>query len=139
MPYFDDVSVGDDLPDLKKQATTVQLVQYAGASNDYNQIHYDAEVAARAGHKSVIIHGALKNAWLAQLVTDWIGTTGTLAKISVAYRGIDYPNDTITCKGKVTGKRTEDGRNLVDCDIWLENGEGKTTTPGTATVALPTR
>ena len=139
MLYYEDVSAGDELPVLKKNATTQQLVMYAGASDDYFQIHYDTEFAAKAGHKSVIIHGALKSAWLAQLVTDWTGPSGTLTAFNVAYRAIDYPNDDISCKGTVTGKRTEDSQNLVDCDIWLENGEGQTTTPGSATVALPSR
>ena len=139
MLYYEDVSAGDELPVLKKNATTQQLVMYAGASDDYYQIHYDTEFAAKAGHKSVIIHGALKSAWLAQLVTDWSGPSGTLTAFNVAYRAIDYPNDDISCKGTVTGKRIEDGQNLVDCDIWLENGEGQSTTPGSATVALPSR
>ena len=41
------------------------------------------------------------------------------------------------CKGRVTRKYVEDGRHLVDCDIWVEDAEGKTTTPGSATVELP--
>ena len=139
MLYFEDVSTGDEIPVLKKNASTQQLVMYAGASDDYYQIHYDKDLAAAAGHRSVIIHGALKSAWLAQLVTDWMGLAGRLTAFNVAYRAIDYPNDDLTCKGTVTGKRTEDGQNLVDCDIWLENGEGETTTPGSATVALPSR
>ncbi len=139
MLYFEDVSAGDEIPVLKKNASTQQLVMYAGASDDYYQIHYDKDLAASAGHKSVIIHGALKSAWLAQLVTDWAGPASQLTELSVAYRAIDYPYDDLTIRGRVTGKRTEQGQNLVDCDIWLENGEGETTTPGSATVSLPSR
>lgn len=137
MLCYEDVAAGDEIPPLEKRPTTQQLVMYAGASDDYTPIHYDKDLAARAGHKKVIVHGALKSAFLAQLLTDWIGPHGRITELSVSYRGIDYAGDTLTCRGKVTGKRVEDGENLVECEIWLENGEGQVTTPGLATVALP--
>ena len=139
MLFVEDVSVGDELPALEKHPTTRQLVMYAGASDDYTPIHYDKELAAEAGHDSVIVHGALKSAFLAQLVTDWIGPSGKLRELSVSYRAIDFPRDTLTCKGRVTGMRVEGGEHLVECDIWLENGKGETTTPGRAVVSLPSR
>jgi hypothetical protein len=49
---------------------------------------------------------------------------------------MDYPNQDITCKGVVTKKYEEDGKKLVDLDIWTENPEGQKTTPGFATVEL---
>jgi len=52
---------------------------------------------------------------------------------------MDSPGQPITAKGSVTRKYQEDGRNLVDCEIWLENTEGQKTTPGSATVELPSR
>jgi acyl dehydratase len=138
-PFFEDVRVGDQLPALEKRPTTRQLVMYAGASDDYVPIHYDREIAQAAGHKSVIVHGALKSAFLAQMLTDWIGPAGRLVELEVSYRGIDYPGDTLTCRGRVTGMRQDGTRNLVECEIGLENGAGETTTPGRATVALPSR
>ena len=139
MLFAEDVSVGDQLPELEKHPTTRQLVMYAGASDDYTPIHYDKDLAAEAGHNNVIVHGALKSAFLAQLVTDWIGPSGRLGELSVSYRAIDFPRDRLTCKGHVTGTRVEDGEHLVECDIWLENGKGDTTTPGRAVVSLPAR
>jgi hypothetical protein len=85
------------------------------------------------------VHGALKIAFLAQLLTDWIGSTGRLCKLSVQHRGIDVPNDPLTCKGVVTRRYAEDGKHYVSCDIWLENSKGKKTAPGSATVMLPSR
>ena len=139
--YIEDVTVGMELPPLKKNVTTQQLVKYAGASGDFNPIHYDKDIAlARSGLPgSVIIHGALKNAFLGQLMTDWIGIDGSLKKLSCQYRGMDVPGDSVTGKGKVIKKYEDNGEHLVDCDIWLENGKGEKTTPGTATVALPSR
>jgi len=138
--YWEDVQVGQEIPPLVKHPTTRQLVQYAGASGDFNPLHYDKDFAQQSqGLPSVILHGALKNAFLGQLVTDWMGEGGTLRKLSVQYRGMDVPGDTLTCKGKVTHKYVKDGQHLVELEIWLENSKGQTTTPGKATVALPSR
>ena len=135
--YWEDVQEGMDLPSLVKRPNTQQLVKWAGASGDYYQIHYDTAFAQSTGLSGVIIHGALKNAFLGQMITDWIGEHGTLKRLSCQYRGMDVPDDTITSKGKVTRKYREGDQHLVDCEIWVENGRGQITTPGAATVALP--
>ncbi|MBI4202828.1 MAG: dehydratase [Chloroflexi bacterium] len=128
-----------ELPVLEKKTTTRQLVQWAGASGDFNEIHYDKPWAEKTGLPGLIIHGRLKAAFLGQLVTDWMGPAGTLKKIDVAYRGMDFPGDTVKCKGKVVKKYTRGRERLVDVEVWTENAKGEKTTPGTATVALPAR
>ena len=137
--YFDDVQEGMELPTLRKDPTTQQLVMYAGASGDYYQIHYDLEFAKNNGLPNVILHGALKNAYLGQVVTDWIGEWGTLKKLSVQYRGMDTPGNPAYAKGVVKKKYVQDGENVVECEIWLENHEGNRTTPGSAVATLPSR
>jgi acyl dehydratase len=135
--FWNDVVEGAEIPALVKRPTTRQLVQYAGASGDFYEIHYDKDYAQANELPGQIVHGALKNAFLAQLVTDWAGEGGTLKKLSCQYRGMDVPGDTLVCKGAVTRKYVQDGEYLVDCDVWLENGEGENTTRGAATVRLP--
>ncbi len=137
--YFEDVEEGMELPTVEKNPTTQQLVKYAGASGDYYQIHYDQEFAKANGLPNVILHGALKNAFLGHLMTNWVGEHGTLRKLSAQYRGMDVPGTPIYAKGVVTKKYVENGENLVECDIWLENHKGEKTTPGSALVALPTK
>ena len=137
--YWEDVSEGMDMPPLVKNPTTQQLVKYAGASGDYYQIHYDKDFAKGNGLEDVILHGALKNAFLGHLMTNWVGQHGTLRKLSAQYRGMDVPGTPIYAKGVVTKKYVDDGQNLVECDIWLENHKGEKTTPGSAVVALPSR
>ncbi len=137
--YFEDVQEGMDIPTLRKDPTTQQLVMYAGASGDYYQIHYDKDYAKDNGLPDVILHGALKGAFLGQLMTDWIGEDGTLKKLSTQYRGMDVPGTPVFAKGKVSRKYEENGEHLVECDISLETSEGKVTTPGQAIVALPSR
>jgi len=137
--FWDDVREGMEIPSLVKNPTTRQLVRYAGASGDFYEIHYDKDFAQGNGLSGVIIHGALKNAFLAQLITDWIGEDGTLKKLSCQYRGMDVPGDTLVCKGTVTRKYIQNSQHMVDCQIWLENSKGERTTPGSATVILPSR
>ena len=148
--YYEDVEVGTEVTPLTKIATTQMLVQWAGASGDRNPLHYDDDFAKSQGVGAPIVHGALKRAWLGQLVTDWIGEQGELRKLSCRYRGMDYPRkmktmeepqegETWWCKGKVSKKYEDGGEHLVECEIWLENGKGEKTTTGAAVVTLPLR
>jgi acyl dehydratase len=137
--YFEDVEVGSEIGPLEKNPTTQQLVKYAGASGDFYQIHYDKDFALANKLPGVILHGALKNAFLGQLASDFAGELGWVRKLGVQYRGMDQPGTKVICRGKVTKKYTDAGHPAVDCEIWLENSKGEKTTPGTATVYLPSR
>jgi acyl dehydratase len=137
---FEDVEVGDDIPELVKNPTTRQLVKYAGASGDYYEIHYDHHFAVKSGlQDGVIVHGLLTAGWLAQLVTDWLPSPTALKKFGVSYRAMARPGDTITCKGTIVGKYDKDGAHLIDCELSAENQRGEKCAIGTATVALPRR
>ena len=78
--YYEDIEVGTEVTPLPKVATTQMLVRWAGASGDYNPLHYEAEFAKGQGVGEPIVHGALKRAWMGQLMTDWIGEEGELKK-----------------------------------------------------------
>jgi len=148
--YWEDIQEGMEIPPLPKIATTLMLVRWAGASGDFNPLHYDNTFAASVGVGKPIVHGALKRQWLVQLMTDWIGEKGWLKKLSCQYRAMDYPRqmqsmigpqegETWQCKGRVAKKYRDGEEHLVDCDIWVENGKGEVTTPGKATVVLPAK
>jgi hydroxyacyl-ACP dehydratase HTD2-like protein with hotdog domain len=126
------VKVGEEIPDLVKHPTTRQLVQYAGASGDFYEIHYDQEFARSVALPGVILHGLLKAGYLGQLITDWLGDRGTLKTLDVSYRGLDVPGRPYRCRGRVTGV---DGKE-VKLEIWGEDSDGKKTTVGTATVEM---
>lgn len=135
--YFDDVKEGQDIPTLEKTPTTRTLVQWAGASGDFFELHYDKEFAKTMGYPNVLVHGRLEAAYLTQLLTDWAGEKGVVKKMSVQYRGNAFPGQKLLCKGKVTKKYQKDGENIVELEIFVENPEGQKITPGTAIVALP--
>jgi acyl dehydratase len=137
--YFEDVAEGQEIPELKKNCSTQQLVLWAAGSGDFYQIHYDKDFAQGTGLPGLIVHGALKHAFLGHLLHDWIGPAGQLRKFGCSYRGMDYPKQDIRCRGVVKRKFSDGGTNLVELDVWTENPDGKKTSPGTATVALPSK
>src|SRR5262249_60987522 len=93
--------VGQELPELVKNPTTRQLVQYAGASGDFYEIHYDQDFARSTGLPGVILHGLLKAGFLAQLVTSWAGAPARLKAFDVPFRGRDPPAGPCPCPGAV--------------------------------------
>ena len=123
---------GQELPELVKQPTTRQLVQYAGASGDFYEIHYDQDFARGVSLPGVILHGLLKAGYLGQLLTDWIGDRGTLKSFDVSYRGLDVPGKPYRCRGRITKVEGKD----VELEVWGEDENGQKTTLGSATVQL---
>ena len=136
---YEDVTVGDEVTPLVKQPTTRQLVMWAGASGDYNPIHYDKDFAQSQGLPGVIVHGALVGSFLCQLITDWIGEQGVISKFSCNYRGMNFPGEALTCRGKVTMKYVEDNKHFLECESWVENPKGEKTVTGRAVVIVPSR
>lgn len=136
---YDEVKEGSEIPTLEKTPTNRTLVMWAGASGDFFELHYDKEFAKSMGFPNVLVHGRLEAAYLTQLLTDWVGEKGEVKKMSVQYRGNAFPGEKLLCKGKVTKKYVQDGQNLVELEIWVENPAGQKITPGTAIVALPSK
>jgi acyl dehydratase len=137
--YYEDVNVGDEIPTLVKNCTTQQLVMWATGSGDMYPIHYDKDFAVGSSLPGIIVHGALKNAFLGQMLHDWIGEKGQIKTYSCQYRAMDVPGQDIICRGVVTNKAQDGGLNLVELDIWTEKASGEKTSPGKATVVLPSR
>jgi acyl dehydratase len=137
--YYEDVLVGSEIAPLVKQPTTTQLVMWAGASGDYNPIHYDKDYALKRGLPGVVVHGQLVGCFLGQMLTDWLGERGSLKTLSLSYKGMNFPGETLTCKGTVAKKYIEDNQHLIALKVWAENPRGEKTLTGTAVVVLPAR
>jgi acyl dehydratase len=137
--YWEDIQEGAEIPALIKQTTTRQLVQWAGASGDFYEIHYDKDFALRAKLPSVIVHGWLTFSFLTQMLTDWIGEDVWVKKAGVSYRAMHVAGEHIYCGGKVIRKFVENGEHLIECQIWAENDKAQITVPGTALLLVPPR
>ncbi|HEY5639701.1 MAG TPA: MaoC/PaaZ C-terminal domain-containing protein [Dehalococcoidia bacterium] len=137
--YFDDVSEGQEIPKLVQGCDSQRLVLWAAGSGDYYQIHYDKDFAQKTGLPDRITHGALKHALLGRLLDEWSGDEGRVRRVACSYRGMDMIDRDVTCRGVITGKRQENGVNVVDLEVWTEDPDGNKTTPGTAVVELPAK
>ena len=133
--YYEDVEVGTELPTMTKKPTTRQLVKWAGASQDWNELHYDKDAAKKGGLPDVIVQGHLTSSFLTQLVTDWMGEDGSVKKLEVKWKQFHFPGQEVLCKGKVTEKLSQ---NTVLVDIWTEV-DGTIYAPHKATVVLPSK
>ncbi len=113
-----------------------QLVKYAAGSGDFNPLHHDYNFPQAKQIGSIIVHGRFKYASLGELVSNWLGHGGRIQKLSCQYRGMDLPNQPISCRGTVKRKWEEGGEKLAQLEIWTENAKGKKTTPGEAVVVF---
>ncbi len=131
--HIENVSVGDEMPPLVKNASRAQLFQFSAATNNPHRIHYDREYAAVEGHPDVLVHGPLQGAWLSQFVTEWAGPKGRVLALSWQNRARAYPERDLTFKGRVTAIEG----NVVSLEITEEDDTGATLMPATAKVRLP--
>jgi acyl dehydratase len=139
-PYFEDVEIGAALPPLTKGPLSIKdLVKFGAATDDWSEIHFDESVVRQRGLPAPVVHGPMKAAFLAQMLTAWMGPAGTLWRLACQYRGMDVAGETLTCRGKVIGKSSQDGEHCIECEVWTENSKGETTTQGRASVGLPVR
>jgi len=135
-PYFDDVTVGDEIPALTVSVDETQMFFFSAATYNGHRIHYDKDWARETeGYDNVLVQGPLQAALLSRALTDWIGGAGRLVAFSVQNRAIAYPAQQLTFGGVITGKHDDV---LVDLDIYCKRGD-EVLMPGTATVALPSK
>ena len=136
--FFDDVNEGDEAPVVSHDLTRTDLVMYAGASGDFNPMHHDEVKAKEAGLPSVFGHGMFSMGLLGRAITDYVGI-GNLRNFKVRFTKQTWPGEKLTSKIAVTGKRKEDGENLVDLEVTLANESGEVKVSGSAVAALPSR
>lgn len=123
---------GDALPELVKDPVSrTQLVKYAGASGDYNSIHYDDEAARAGGLDGVIAHGMLSMGFLGQFVENAFGA-GNYKRLEVRFQGMVKLGEVITCRGVVTDVAQEKDRQYAACEIEAVDSNGRVVTKGEA-------
>ncbi len=85
MIRYSDVAVGTDLPSQTFELSRSDLVRYAGASGDFNPIHWSQETAVGVGLPDVIAHGMLTMAMVTRVATDWVGNPGAVLDYGVRF------------------------------------------------------
>jgi acyl dehydratase len=118
--------------DLKR----TQIVQYAGASGDYNPVHTDEVFVTKvAGYPTVFAHGMLTMGLTGTMLTNYVGD-GRLTRYGVRFVRQVWPGDTLTATATVEALREEDGKHLVDLSIATRNQDGDEVLTGTATARV---
>ena len=137
---YADVEPGTEIPRKSYRATRLDLVKYAGASGDFNVIHWNERVARSVGLPDVIAHGMYTMAQAGRYVTEWAGgDPGAIAEFGVRFSAmVPVPDDdegaTIELSGTVAKKL---GDNLVAVDLVARAGGTKVLTRARAVVRLP--
>jgi acyl dehydratase len=139
-PAFDDVQVGDELPAARYPLTRLDLVRYAGASGDFNYIHWNQRIATSVGLPDVIAHGMLTMATAARLVTDWAGDPAAVVEYGVRFtKPVVVPDDDRGALLEVTGVvavKDEQAR-TVRVDLVAKSAGDKVLGRAQAVVRLP--
>lgn len=134
---LNDITVGDTKTVvLTDDLTRTQIVQYAGASGDYNPLHTDDLFTREvAGYPGVFAHGMLTMGMTGRLLTDWFGD-GRLTKYGVRFVNQVWPGDALTATATVEAIRDEGGDHLVDVSIVTVNQDGTAVLTGNATARV---
>jgi acyl dehydratase len=118
--------------DLKR----TQLVQYAGASGDYNPVHTDEIFTTKiAGYPSVFAHGMLSMGMTGKMLTNYVGD-GRLTKYGVRFTRQVWPGDSLTATTTVKAVREEGGKHFVDLDVATVNQDGAEVVSGYASARI---
>jgi len=135
---YDEVEAGQEIPPVDYRVRRVDLVMYAGASGDFNQIHWNERFAKMVGLPDVIAHGMYTMAQAGRFVTDWAGDPGAVVDFGVRFSSmVVVPDDdegaTITVSGVVEEKLDD---NKVVLGITAKSGEARVLSRARAVVRL---
>jgi len=104
------------------------------------RVHWDPEFARRSGNPTTFDYGRMRETWLIHLCTDWMGDDAWLWKLDCEFRKFNYVGDTQWLRGTVVRRYLAEGdRPAVDLELTATSQRGELTTPGHATVLLPSR
>jgi acyl dehydratase len=132
-----EIAIGDSHQEVVvSNLTRTQIVQYAGASGDYNPLHTDEVFATEvAGYPTVFAHGMLTMGLTGKMLTNYVGD-GRLTKFGVRFTAQVWPGDTLTAKATVDAVREEDGERFVDLSVETMNQDGVTVVSGKASARI---
>lgn len=138
--YFEDVSVGDKVPEFVRETHFPEWNRYAAVNYEFIPIHMDDVAGKESGNEiGAFGMGNLRQSYLSNMLTAWIGDEAEIRELSLQFRGINNQHDVLTCTGEVIEKFEEGGEHLVRIRTDVVNQDGAGTAPGHAVVVLPSR
>ena len=137
-PSYGPAEPGTELPPRQYQVTRRDLVRYAGASGDFNVIHWNERIARSVGLPDVIAHGMLTMALAGRFLTEWAGDPGAVTEYAVRFSApVVVPDDDKGATVEIAGTVTErlDGRRVA-IDVTARSDGTKVLTRARAVVRL---
>lgn len=132
----EELEIGDSGPEVVvEDLERRDFVKYAGASGDFNPIHYDEPYATEAGNPSVFAQGMLTAGFGAHMAADWFGL-GNITYYGVRFQARVFPEDTITVQGEITDIDRSGDETVVDADISAVNQDDDVVLTGSVTASL---
>ena len=137
MVRFENLEKGQEIGSLAVDLSRASLVCYAGASGDFNPIHWNERFAQSVGLSGVIAHGMLTMGTAVQLVSDWVGDPGAIVDYQTRFtkpvpvadapggENPDTPTNTLTITGKVGALNEEERTARIDLTVTARDEEGK--------------
>ena len=138
--YYEDVVEGQEIAQLEKRVTTVNILMYLSTVWLMDRIHFDYPFATqRRGLPNVVAPGNMAGDYYVELLNLWAGEKGDLRKLSLQFRSFMMPDDLLVCGGMITNKYMNEGRGYVELELSLKNQDGVNCVPGKSLVELPVR
>jgi len=137
---FEEIAVGDTLPELVLPLDRTVIVATAIASRDYQDVHHDPGLAVERGSPDIFMNILTTNGFVGRFVTDWAGPGARIESVSIRLGAPNYPGDTMTLTGRVTTAEVppgrDDGRGVVEVAVRGANSRGDHVT-GTVRLSVP--
>ena len=133
---YEEVEVGQELPELLIDLTPTVIISTAIASRDYQDVHHDRDLAHKRGSKDIFMNILSTNGFVGRFVTDWAGDEAVLKRVAIRLGAPNYPYDRMRMTGRVESKEVVDGEGIVELSIRGANGLGDHVT-GKVRLVLP--
>jgi acyl dehydratase len=123
MPAFDELEVGQQIPERRETLDQGKLIMYAAASGDYNPLHWDPDFAANVSPTGgIIAHGMLNMGLVSRVITEWAGGPEKVKHLSASFRAPCPVGSTVTFGGEVVDKDPE--ARTATLAVWAELEDG---------------
>ena len=133
---FDQVALGDALPELPLELTPTVIVSTALATRDFQDVHHDRDLAQQRGSKDIFMNILSSTGLVERFVTDWAGPEAIVRRINIRLGAPNHPYDTMVLRGHVSAVEAGTGGGDVEVELVGSNSMGNHVV-GTVRVFLP--
>ena len=135
---FESVEIGEELFLVRGPLTEPIMMRWSAAMENWHRIHYDRKFALEHEHlPDLLVNGSFKQQFIMTMLRKWANSEGWVWKVKFQFRAMNLVGETLRVWARVTNKRREADYGIVELELGITNNDGKESTPGSATIALP--